>query len=85
MVLMPAWRAGQAQAELCRLQAAAGIAEGRRHPPPGSLVVLILANCRSWHRAMDEVTPRLGIEQLRDLLAPKDRGLSLAQVLFHLD
>lgn len=73
----PPGRAGRAQAGLCRLWAAAGIAEGRRHgehPPPGSLAVLILDNCMLWHRAMDEVTPWPGTEQLRDLLAPKDRG-----------
>lgn len=49
-------------------------------------MILILANYTSWHRAVDEVTPWPGTEQLRDLLAPKDRGhLSLAQVSFHLD
>lgn len=52
----------------------------------GAINTLILANYTSWHRAMDEVTPWPGTEQLRDLLAPKDRGhLSLAQVSFHLD
>lgn len=64
--------AGQGQ---CRQsQAAAGSVEGRwsgEHPPPGSLVLLIPANCTSRHRAMGEVTPWPGMEQLRDLLLLK--------------
>lgn len=46
-------------------------------------MILILANYMSWHRAVDEVTPGPGTEQLRDLLAPKGRGhLSLASFYF---
>lgn len=70
-VLPPSWR-GRGSAG--RARQAAGSAEGRRrgeHPPPGSLVLLIPANCTSQHRAMGEVTPWPGMEQLRDLLLLK--------------
>lgn len=49
----------------------------------GPLVILILVNYMSWHRAVDEVTPWPGTEQLRDLLPPQDRGhLSLTRFYF---
>lgn len=46
--------------------------------PPGSLVLLILANCMSWHGAMGDVRRWLGMEQLRV-------ELSLPLVSFHQD
>lgn len=60
VALPPCWQGREGAGELCWAQAAAGIMVRRRHgmhPPLGSLVLLILANCMSWHRAMDEVTP----------------------------
>lgn len=63
-------------AGLYRLQAAAGRVEEWWHG--GSLVLLILANCVSWHGAMGDVRRWLGMEQLRV-------ELSLPLVSFHQD
>lgn len=47
---------------------------------PGAISDPFSANYMSWHRAVDEVAPWPGTEQLRDLLAPKGRGhFSLAR------